>query len=106
MTPASLEPVLAAAAVALVMIGAAGALLLANVIKRMAALLIAGFGALAALAALGAPSGALLAGVAVMFVQTVLGAAIAVRLQESYAAVEAPEVDAADAQDEAGGAGS
>lgn len=100
---ALLEPVLAASAVALLVVGATGALVLGNVIKRLVALLIAGFGALAALAALGAPNGALLAGVVVLFAQTALGAAIAVRLQEEYGTIEAPDVDAADRDDDAQG---
>jgi hypothetical protein len=100
---ASLEPLLTAGAVALVVIGATGAIVAPNIIKRSAGLLISGFGALAGLAALGAPSGAMLAGVAVLFAQTALGAAIAVRLQEGYGSVEAPEVDAADGEDDARG---
>lgn len=98
--PVSLEPLLAGGAIALVVIGAMGALLLANAIKRIAALAIAGFGAIVALAAFGAPDGALVTGVAILFAQTVLGAAIVVRLQESYGAVEANEVDAADRDDD------
>lgn len=96
MAAASLEPLLAAGAITLVVIGAMAALLLANVVKRIAALLIAGFGAIVALAALGAPDSALVSGVAVVFAQTVVGVAIAVRLQESYGAIEAPEIDSAD----------
>lgn len=99
----SLEPVLAGFACALIVVGAAAALVLTNAIKRLAGLLIAGFGALAALAALGAPGGALVAGVAVLFAQTALGAAIVARLQESYGSVTATDVDAADAEDDARG---
>lgn len=97
---ALLEPVLAASAVALLVVGATGALVMTNVIKRVVALLIAGFGAIAALAALGAPSGALLAGVVVLFAQTTLGAVLAVRLQEDYGSVEAQDIDAADREDD------
>jgi hypothetical protein len=101
MAAALLEPLLAAGAIALVVIGVMAALLLANVVKRIAALMIAGFGAIVALAALGAPDSALVVGVAVVFAQTVVGVAIAVRLQESYGAIEAPEIDSADGADDA-----
>jgi hypothetical protein len=97
----SLEPVLAAGAIALVVIGGVAALLLANVVKRIAALIIAGFGAIVALAALGAPDSALVVGVAVVFAQTVVGVAILVRLQESYGAIEASEIDSADGDEDA-----
>ena len=97
---ALIEPVLAASGVALLIVGATGALALTNVIKRIVAWLIAGFGAIAALAALGAPSGALLAGVAVLFAQTALGAVLTVRLQEDYGSVEAQDIDAADREDD------
>lgn len=97
----SLELALAASAVALAMLGAAAALILPNAIKRVAGLTLAGFGAVGALAVLGAPEGAVLAGVAVTFAYTAIGAAIAVRLQESYGSLEAGEIDAADAGDDA-----
>jgi hypothetical protein len=92
----SLEPALAAGAIALVVIGAGAALLLDNAVKRLAGLMIAGFGAVFALAALGAPDGAMVAGVAILFAQAVVGVAIVVRLQESYGATEAGEIDKAD----------
>jgi hypothetical protein len=98
--PAMLESALAAGAIALVVIGAAAALLMANAIKRVAGLTIAGFGATVALAVLGAPDSALVASVAVLFAQTLVGVAIVVRLQESYGGVEAPEIDNADRDDD------
>lgn len=101
MTPALLEPLLAAAAIALVVIGAAAALVQANAVKRVIGLAIAGFGAIAALAALGASDGALVAGVAIVFAQTVVGVVLIIRLQESYGAIEAPEIDAADRDEHA-----
>ena len=101
MTPALLEPLLAAAAIALVVIGAAAALVQANAVKRVIGLAIAGFGAIAALAALGASDGALAAGVAIVFAQTVVGVVLIVRLQESYGAIEAPDIDAADRDEHA-----
>lgn len=99
--PFSLEPVLTGAAIALVMIGAATALLFPNVIKRVAGLVIAGLGVAGALALLGAPEGALIVGVAVIFAYAAIGAAIAVRLQEAYGSVETPDIDTADAENEA-----
>jgi hypothetical protein len=95
-----LERILAGGAMALLIAGAAAALLSPNAIKRLAGLTIAGLGALAALAALSAPDVALIAGVAVLFAQLAIGVAIVVRLQESYGAIETPELDAADAQSE------
>lgn len=102
--PLSIEPVLAAFACVLIVIGSGAALMLSNAAKRLAGLVIAGFGALAALAALGAPGGAIVAGVVVMFAQIALGAAIVVRLQESYGGVAASDIDAADANDDTRGA--
>lgn len=96
--PLSVEFVLLGATVALAMIGAVSALLSANAIKRVSGLLVSGFGAVAALAALGAGSAPVIAGVAVLFVYAVIGTAIVVRLQESYGSIEAPEIDAADAE--------
>jgi hypothetical protein len=96
-----LEPLLAAAALALVVIGATAALLLTNALKRIVGLTIAGFGATAGLAALSAPDGALVASVAVLFAQAVVGVVIVVRLQESYGTIEAIEIDSADRDDDA-----
>ncbi|MEZ5960211.1 MAG: hypothetical protein R3C30_07240 [Hyphomonadaceae bacterium] len=96
-----IEPLLAAAAVALVITGATAALLLTNAVKRVAGIIVAGFGATLALAALGAPDGALVASVAIVFTQAVIGVVVIVRLQESYGAVEAPEIDSSDRNDEA-----
>ena len=96
-----LEPLLAAAAIALVVIGATAALLLDNAIKRIVGLTIAGFGAIAGLAALSAPDSAVVASVAVVFAQAVVGVVIVVRLQESYGTIEAVEIDGADRDDDA-----
>jgi hypothetical protein len=96
-----LEPLLAGAAIVLVLAGAMATLMFANAVKRLAGLAIAGFGAIAALAALGASDGALVAGVAIVFAQAVVGVALIVRLQESYGAIEASEIDAADRGDDA-----
>ncbi|MCC6788805.1 MAG: hypothetical protein IT547_13300 [Hyphomonadaceae bacterium] len=97
----SVEFVLIAGASTLVMIGAAAALLSGNAIKRVGGILISGFGAVASLAAIGAGSGPVVAGVTLLFVYAVLGAGIVVRLQESYGSIEAPDIDAADAEDDA-----
>lgn len=99
--PISLEAVLAGGAIALVVIGAAAALMIDNAIKRLAGLMIAGFGAVLALGVLGAPNGALVAGAAILFAQAVVGVAIVVRLQESYGAIEASDVDNADRETDA-----
>jgi multisubunit Na+/H+ antiporter MnhC subunit len=96
-----LETLLAAAAIALVVIGATAALLLTNAIKRIVGLTIASFGATFGLAALSAPDSALVASVAVVFAQAVVGVVIVVRLQESYGTIEAVEIDSADRDDDA-----
>lgn len=99
--PLSAEFVLMAGAAALVMIGAVAALLSGNAIKRLGGVLVAGFGAIASLAAMGAGNQAVVAGVALLIAYAVLGAAIVVRLQEGYGSIEAPDIDAADGEEEA-----
>lgn len=94
----SVEFLLVGCGAALVMIGAAATLLSANAIKRVGGLLVSGFGAVAALAAMGAGNEPIIVGVAVLFVYAVIGTAIVVRLQESYGSIEAPEIDATDAE--------
>ncbi|MEQ1817330.1 MAG: hypothetical protein ABL871_01875 [Terricaulis sp.] len=101
MTPLSVEFVLVGGGAALVMIGAVAALLSANAIKRVGGLLVSGFGAVAALAAMGAGSAPVIVGVAVLFAYAVVGTAVVVRLQESYGSIEAPEIDAADGESDA-----
>jgi len=95
-----LERALLGLAAALVMAGAVAAWTSPNAIKRLASVLIASFGAMMGLAALAAPTGVLVAGVAVAFAYLAIGAALIVRLQEGYSAVETPEIDAADEADE------
>ena len=95
-----IERALFAAAVVLLLIGAATAWRSAHAAKRLAGLLIAEIGALLALAALHAPEAALIAGVAAAFAQLALGASILVRLQEAYGGVESPDIDAADEDSE------
>jgi hypothetical protein len=99
--PADLiERLLAGGAVALLMIGAGAALVSPNAIKRLAGLSIAMLGGLAGLAAVRAPEGAIVAGAAVLLAQLALGAAIIIRLHESYGGIETPDIDAADGEDE------
>jgi multisubunit Na+/H+ antiporter MnhC subunit len=93
---------LVVASVALVMCGAFAAWASANAIKGVAALVVAMAGALCAAAALGAPSALLIAGAALGFAQLAVGVSVTVRLQESYGAIERPEIDAEDARDDAG----
>lgn len=88
------------AAMVLSVAGGAAALLSPNLMKRLAAIAVAQIGAMIALATLGAPSQALVAAGAIAFAQIAVGAAILVRLQESYGDTEASEIDAADAADE------
>ncbi|HYD89160.1 MAG TPA: hypothetical protein VEA80_16905 [Vitreimonas sp.] len=85
---------------ALLIGGAAAAWVSDNALKRIAGGVVAALGALSALAALGAPAALSIAGAAVLFAHVAFGAALAVRLQESYGAVEAPELDRADSADE------
>lgn len=95
-----LNSVVAGGAIALVVAGAAVGLLSSNAIKRLAGLSVAGLGAVASVAVFGAPEFAVTAGVAVVFAQLAVGVAIVVRLQESYAGIEAADIDRADAQSE------
>ena len=95
-----IERLLIGGAMALLMIGAAAALVSPNAMKRLVGMSIATLGALAGLAALGAPDGALVAGAALLLAQIVVGVAIIIRLQESYGGVETPEIDVADADSE------
>jgi hypothetical protein len=88
------------AATTLMMIGAVSAWSSGNATKRVIGAAIALIGAMAGLAALGAPPALLIVGAAVLFAQIVLGAALAVRLQEAYGSLEMSEIDAADAQSE------
>lgn len=96
---AVIERLLAGGAFMLLIGGAGAALIARNVMKRVAGLTLAGFGAIAALA-LWAPQ-TVVAGAAIVFAQLAVGAALIVRLQESYGAVETPDIDAADADAEA-----
>lgn len=74
-----------------------------NAVKRVGALVIAMLGAVMAAAAVGASDKLLIAAVAIAFAQLPIGAALVVRLQESYGEVETDAIDAADARDDAAG---
>lgn len=83
-------------ALALTLLGAAVAWAAPNATKRVAGILVAHFGAVLALGAVGAPLSIMSAGVAIALAQCAIGAAIVVRLQEAYGAVEGRDIDAAD----------
>lgn len=89
-----------AAALVLLLIGAVAGWAAPNAIKRLAGVALAMLGGILGLAALGAPNALLIAGAAVVFAHLALGAAVVVRLQEDYGAIEAPETDQADRQDD------
>lgn len=93
-------PLLAAAAIVILFIGAAAALVARNAMKRLMGVIIAGLGAIALLAALGAPNGAVMAAVAALAAQLLIGSAIVVRLQEEYGSMDVADIDAADASSE------
>lgn len=89
-----------AAALVLLMCGAVAAWASNNAIKRLAGIALSMLGAILGLAALGAPNALLIAAACALFVQLAIGAAVTVRLQEDYGAIEAPETDQADRQDD------
>lgn len=92
-----------AAALALAVGGVFVAWTATNAAKRVASFAVALLGAVIAGAALGAPSVLLAAAVVIGFGYLVVGGAVVVRLQEEYASIETPEIDAADARDDASG---
>lgn len=81
--------------VALLIVGAGCAWLSANAVKRVIGVVLALFGALLTLGALGAGDAGV-AGLAAGFAYLALGAALVVRLQEDYGGVEIPAHDSAD----------
>ena len=85
-----------AGALALLAIGIVMAMTSANVVKRLGGALIALLASLVAAASLGAPAALLGVGSAVALATLALGAAIVVRLQESYGAIEVRDLNEAD----------
>jgi multisubunit Na+/H+ antiporter MnhC subunit len=94
---------LVAVAIALLLCGVFAAWTASNVLKRVAALAVAMLGAIVGAAALGASSNLLMAAAAIGFAQLAVGAATAVRLQESYGEADTEEIDAADGRDDVAG---
>ncbi|MGE0596618.1 MAG: hypothetical protein AB7P07_09630 [Hyphomonadaceae bacterium] len=95
-------------AAALLLVFGGGALAWASFIalKRVLGLLLVFLGAVLGLALLGAPSGVLMASVAVALVNLSFGFALCVRLQEVYGGGDLDQIDSADANaDDAEGAG-
>jgi hypothetical protein len=84
---------------AVLMLGAVVALASANLVKRVAGVLIAGIGAVLAASVLTGGT-LLIIGVAAMGATLMMGCALIVRLQERYGGVEGAEQDAADADAE------
>jgi hypothetical protein len=84
---------------AVLMLGAVVALTSANLVKRVAGVLIAHVGAVLAASVL-AGGTLLIVGVAAMGATLMIGVALIVRLQERYSGVEAAEQDVADADAE------
>lgn len=89
-----------AAALVLLLAGAVAAWASHNALKRLAGIALAMLGAILCLAALGAPNALLIAAAGAAFAQLAIGVAVSVRLQEGYGAIEAPEIDQADRQDD------
>lgn len=88
--------VIAAASVALVVLGAIALLTSANAGKRLAGAATALLGAALALSALNAPQIFITAAAAVAFGYLALGALLLVRLQEAYGDTEIASIDAVD----------
>lgn len=89
------------AAAAALLMGAAVVALTSNSLgRRLGALIVAHVAVVIGLAALGAPGGVLIAGVASGFVYCALGVSLLVRAQEMYGSAEIEEIDAADDQGE------
>lgn len=100
----SLDPILArvllAAATTLLLIGVIAAWTSTNLVKRAVGLLFAFLGAMLGAAALGAPAALLMLGAGVALAYFLVAAALIVRVQEAYGAVEAADLDSADGADE------
>lgn len=89
-----------ALALAVFAVGALTAWVSNNAVKRVVGVGVSLIAAMLVLAALGAPVGLIVAAAGLLLAVLALGAALVVRLQETYAGVEAHEFDAADRTDE------
>jgi hypothetical protein len=87
-------------AAALLMAGVATAWSSANLMRRMMGLAIALIAAVVAASVLGAPDQVAIAATALAFAYLVAGVSVLVRLHETYATSETPDLDAADDADE------
>ncbi|MEZ5996003.1 MAG: hypothetical protein R3C25_09625 [Hyphomonadaceae bacterium] len=94
------DQVIACASLALVIGGALLAWLSGNLFKRLAGIIVAASGALVTASALAAPESLITSGAAVIFVELVIGGAVAVRLYEAYGSIEAAEVDSLDGRED------
>ncbi|MBX9746728.1 MAG: hypothetical protein K2X34_07490 [Hyphomonadaceae bacterium] len=88
------------AALAMLFAGAAVSLTAANVIKRLTGAFVALIGAIFCAGVLGASNALLVAATAIGLGYCACGAALLVRVQESYGETEAPELNKADRNDE------
>lgn len=85
---------------AVLAVGALTAWVSNNAVKRVVGVGVCVIAAMLVLAALGAPAALIVAAAGILLAVLALGAALVVRLQETYAGVEAHEFDAADRTDE------
>jgi hypothetical protein len=85
-------------AVAVLLAGVTTALSAASVTKRLIGILLALLAALLAAAAVGAPTALVIGAAALMLTYGAIGAAVLVRVQETYGSSETHEIDAADAE--------
>ncbi len=97
-----LERALFAGAVVLMLAGALSAWSAQNTARKLAGLLVAMLGAVMAVVALDAPAWIAVAGAALALAQLVVGAAVAVRLHESYGSSETADADRVEADAERG----
>ncbi|MET0181293.1 MAG: hypothetical protein ABW199_00245, partial [Caulobacterales bacterium] len=87
-------------ALAVIAFGGSVAFTSANAAKRLIGVVVAQSGAALGAIALGLPPAAAIAMLAAMLATLAIGAAISVRMQEDYGAIETPDVNAADRDSE------
>lgn len=92
--------VLVAVAVGLALLGASAALAAQSVIARLVGVVVASLGGACALAFVGAPPAAQAVAAASGLAYLLVGAAILLRIQESYPSLEGAALDTADAAEE------